>query len=111
MAECVSSIPPFPNNGVCRMLIVSTEHLCESTCALLESESLDKSSQLALTVARYGDYGWFMWAPTDPEMTGGMPADLCYVLTYARQNGCHYVLIDMDADAEAHPALPLYPNL
>jgi hypothetical protein len=88
------------------MLIVSIDHISESTAQTLSNEASGHTSNIMLTIGNWGDYGWFMWVPEDPE--DGLPADLYHIFVYARKVGADYLLIDVDA--EVNPDLPVYPE-
>jgi hypothetical protein len=101
-----------------KMLTVGIQHLCLSTQNMLEQESLidsnipgyssDYNCTLMITVGRYGDFAWLMSVPAgDPMDVEGMPADLCHIMRYAKEQECGCLLIDVDA--EPNPDLPVYP--
>jgi len=102
------NVSPSPNAVIGSLLIVSIDHICTSTAQTLNDEGSGKTSNMMLTIGNWGEYGWFMWVPNDPDAIEGLPADLYHIFVYARKVGADYLLIDIDADA--NPDLPVYPE-
>ena len=102
------TVSPSPNADLSKMLTVSIGHICTSTAQTLNDEALGTTSNMMLSIAGWGGYGWFMWVPNDPEETEGLPADLYHIFVYARKVGADYLLIDIDA--VVNPDLPVYPE-
>lgn len=50
-------------------------------------------------------HGWFFWVGAF-DAHDGTPEDLEVIVGLARQQGCHYVMLDADADVFAD--LPTY---
>lgn len=108
MASRAKIVSPLPNADLSALLIVSINHICTSTAQLLESEANGTSQDVMLTIANWGNYGWFMWVPHDIDHEQHIPADLYHIFAYAKQAGADYLLIDIDADT--NPDLPVYPE-
>jgi hypothetical protein len=104
------TVSPSPNADLSKMLTVSIDHICTSTAQMLNDEGSGKTSNVMMTIGNWGDYGWFMWVPLDPEAEAieGLPADLYHIFVYARKVGADYLLIDIDA--VVNPDLPVYPE-
>lgn len=78
------------------ILILSTAHVSETTARMLDSTPV---TEWPVTGGHYNGFGWFMYAgETGPE-------DLVRIFEFARDNLCHYVLLDRDADTVE---LPVY---
>lgn len=64
-----------------------------------------------LTVYEWGEYGWMVWVPDDPDTwvkdypaDEHPPAEILVVQRYARSLDCDYILFD--ADGPHDPNLP-----
>jgi hypothetical protein len=102
------TVSPSPNADLSKLLTVSIDHVCTSTAQMLNDEALGVTSNIMLSIAGWGGYGWFMWVPNDPDCDEGFPADLYHIFVYARKVGAEYLLIDIDA--AVNPDLPVYPE-
>ncbi|WP_454887937.1 DUF5983 family protein [Sphingomonas oryzagri] len=79
-------------------LTISTGHVRPSTGDLLDIWSSLIPEQRPLGVAETG-YGWFVLCdPLDDADIKLIPAELVAAITYARDRGCRYLLLDRDAD-------------
>lgn len=92
--------------GVRKFLDLSTEHLPPSMRANPYVSS-------CLTIYEWGDYGWMIWVPDDPDKwladypgEEHPPEELLAVQRFARQLDCDYILFDADGPRE--PALPYW---
>lgn len=90
------------------LLDVSGAHLSVSTHQLL-----DTWSKITAPIPGFAHHihGYFFWVPTEDDWALGddpaeLPADLVAMLTYARQQGAEYVLVD--GDGPVHDNLPTY---
>lgn len=46
-----------------------------------------------------GEYGWFLYAPTEIDLDADIPESVARLLAYAREQlGCSFVLFDRDGD-------------
>lgn len=74
-------------------LDLSTAHLPEHLCQNLGGYSSIRAWET--------EYGWFMWAPgdidDDPDYDD-VPDEVRAIWRFARAHGCHYVLLDRDAE-------------
>ncbi|MBO9579505.1 MAG: hypothetical protein J7498_01275 [Sphingobium sp.] len=87
-------------------LVLSTSHITKATSSLLDQWAQIEPMQCPLSVAN-NHYGWFVSAnPVPPADQDKLPADLAAALTFARDQGCTYLLLDRDAGTTAH--LPEY---
>lgn len=80
-----------------RFVVISTAHIRETTAELLDNTPVKEWPCLGGT---YGEYGWFLYAHdenagVDPDV---IPSELFDVMTWARKQGCNYILFDIDAD-------------
>jgi hypothetical protein len=83
---------------VFRLLDLSTGHLKLSTRRILEAGGLDAPGQqlwLPRTVPH--EYGWFMWADTDPGNVESFPEDIAAATRLAHRLQCEWILFDRDA--------------
>jgi hypothetical protein len=80
-----------------RMLVLSTANVTPETCNLYLHTA-------PFAAFEKGDYGWFVFAPTD--VPDDLPADLAGCFDLASRNGVEWVMFDRDA--EVHPDLPAY---
>ncbi|MFC5386995.1 hypothetical protein ACFPLB_13600 [Aquamicrobium segne] len=80
-----------------RFIVVSTGHVTETTAKLLDTIPPSRWPCLG---GQYGDYGWFVYAHDENAGVGSdaIPDDLFAVMTWARSQGCDYLLLDCDAD-------------
>lgn len=97
-----------PNADLSSLLTLSIDHICTSTADMFAANAAGKRCDFALTIGVWGDYGYFMWVPEDPDNTAGTPADLYHIFVYANAIGASYLLIDIDADC--NDDLPVYPD-
>jgi len=87
-------------------LVLSNSHITEATAAQLDEWAQTDPTDCPLAVAN-SQYGWFVSAnPVAPADRHRIPADLVAALTFARDQGCTYLLLDRDAGTTKH--LPEY---
>ncbi|MEQ1950893.1 hypothetical protein [Mesorhizobium sp. CN2-181] len=95
-----------------QFLDLSTGHVSLDTRDWLDAQGklaanflhFEDKSPVISTIGRTC-HGWFIWAGDKEDdnwsadhLARGVPEDLIAVLTYARNQGCDYVLFDQDAD-------------
>lgn len=80
-----------------RFAVISTGHVSEETSKSLRDTPVEDWPFLG---GPYGDYGWFFYAHDENGGTGkdAIPDDLFAVMTWARELGCSYLLLDCDGD-------------
>lgn len=78
-----------------RLVVVSTAHLTETTAKYLDRTP---ASEWPCVGGPYAGYGWFVHASEENlgEGFSAIPDDLFSVMTWARRQGCGYVLFDCD---------------
>ena len=81
-----------------RFVVISTGHLTEGTARFLDTTP---AKNWPYAGGPYADYGWFFYAHDENLNTGSgaIPDDLFAVMTWARKQVCHYLLLDCDGDA------------
>ncbi|WP_298673135.1 hypothetical protein [uncultured Sphingomonas sp.] len=83
-------------------VVLSNSHITEATACLLDEWAQTDPMQRPLSVAD-NHYGWFVSAnPVAPADQDKLPADLAAALTFARDQGCTYLLLDRDAGTTGH---------
>lgn len=79
---------------ILNILEVSIGHISEETTGWLSNEMDGPTTY----IEPYGLLGWLVYVEHDPdsinEVEEGYPEDLKQVLSYARSNHCHYIMID-----------------
>jgi hypothetical protein len=80
-----------------RFVVISTAHVAETTAKRLDNTPAKEWPCLG---GPYGEYGWFLYAHDENSGVGkdAIPAELFDVMTWARTQGCDYILFDCDAD-------------
>lgn len=78
-------------------VVISTGHVSQDTARMLEQTP---SIDWPCVGGRYSQYGWFIYAHDVKEFvgTGRIPDDLFAVMTWARNQGLEYLLLDCDGD-------------
>lgn len=87
-------------------IALCTSHLTKETADYL---TVTNHEDWPYAGGPYAGYGWFFYAHDENNSLIGeqsIPADLWAVMTYARKQGCSYVLFDRDADTTEE--LPTY---
>lgn len=81
-----------------RFVVVSTSHVTGKTANFLDTTP---SRQWPCAGGRYSEYGWFFYAHDENQGAGSdaIPDDLFAVMTWARKQGCDYLLLDCDGNA------------
>lgn len=79
------------------LVVVGTAHVTEQSAKLLDTIPSEKWPCMG---GRYGDYGWFLYAHEENPGIGkdAIPDDIFAVMTWARQEGFEYALVDRDGD-------------
>lgn len=80
------------------LLILSTSHVSETTARMLDATPV---TNWPAPGGHYNGYGWFLYAGHDEG-----PEDLRKLFDFARNNLCHYILLDRDASVVEE--LPVY---
>jgi len=83
---------------VFRLLDLSTGHLKLSTRRSLPADGQDAAGQHLFrprTVPH--EYGWFMWADTDPGNVETFPEDVAAAIRLAHRLRCEWIVFDQDA--------------
>ncbi|MER8376664.1 hypothetical protein [Mesorhizobium sp. M1409] len=80
-----------------KFVVVSTAHVSEATAKRLDHTP---AKDWPCAGGPYAEYGWFVYAHDENSGPGenAIPADLFDVMTWARRQGCEYILFDCDAD-------------
>ncbi|MGE3738205.1 MAG: hypothetical protein AB7I59_01705 [Geminicoccaceae bacterium] len=94
-------------DGILRVLDISTAHLSEQSCLWLEDREYGDSRELPVVAPT--EYGWLLWvpdkateadgdgiAPHGPHSEKPWPEDVCRVLRFAQERSCAYLLLDAD---------------
>ena len=78
-------------------IVISTAHVSEATAKLLDNIP---AKDWPCAGGAYADYGWFVYAHDENAGVGkdAIPDDLFNVMTWARKQGCDYVLLDCDGE-------------
>lgn len=82
------------------MLVLGTGHITETTAEML-NEALRDDADFPVSLYGKGKYGWFLNVLNDlseVEEHRWMTPDLFQVLTFARAQGCDWVMLDRDGD-------------
>ncbi len=83
---------------VFRLLDLSTGHLTLSTRRALPAGAHDGAGrQLHLPRTVPHEYGWFMWADTDPGNVETFPEDVAAAIRLAHRLQCEWIVFDQDA--------------
>ena len=87
----------MPPLDVRKFIVVSTSHVTGKTAKLLNEAPIEEWPCLG---GSYGEYGWFLYAHDENCGAGKdvIPDDLFAVMTWARTQGCDYLLLDCDGD-------------
>lgn len=81
-----------------RHLVISTSHIRPATADLLDQWAPMKPEARPLGVAEAG-YGWFVLTdPLDGREREMIPDELWAAMSFARAQGCRWLLLDRDAD-------------
>ncbi|EQB16520.1 MULTISPECIES: hypothetical protein [Sphingobium] len=84
-----------------RHLVISTSHIRPATADLLDQWAPMISESRPLGVAEAG-HGWFVLTdPLDVVEREMVPAELWAAISFARAQGCRWLLLDRDADTVA----------
>ena len=83
-----------------KFLDASSGHLSAATWQWLDEQTTDDvvrdpANRSAEILGGRTRHGWFVYASEEPAPP--IPADLAVLMRHARQRGCEYVLLDMDA--------------
>lgn len=92
VAQAIRSQQKLPDPAVPtthKMLELSTSHVTRETAWVLDTGKWCYVK---------GDYGWFVHVPDPSDESEAMPDDLRWILAYAREVGCHWIMFDRDAD-------------
>ena len=107
-SELTTPLPTRPEEGILRVLDMSTNHLSEASRLWLEDREYGDSRKLPVVAAT--DYGWLLWVPEQADETiDGMglaahgpnsdepwPENVRRVLGFAQERSCAYLLLDAD---------------
>jgi hypothetical protein len=98
LVESEADLPPLPSDdSIRKFLDVSTKHISPETRDVLESGE-GTGNVIFDDHGAKGEYGWWIYAPEDPEDLQGFPDDLRAICELARQHGCSWICLDRDAD-------------
>lgn len=104
--ELTTPPPTGPEEGILRVLDMSTSHLSEPSRLWLEDRAYGDSRKLPVVAPT--EHGWLLWVPEQAdEMDGGLathgpdsdepwPEDVRRVLGFAQARACAYLLLDAD---------------
>jgi len=101
--------PVSPNKGHLSLLELSVAHLDEKTAAALMSEGIDGT--ISYPKVPYGVFLHVSHVKEAADEAPQLPPALAACLKYAREQGAHWIMFDVDADlVDALPVAAREPN-
>jgi hypothetical protein len=76
-----------------KMMCLSTAHITPDIAKQLDHMGYDDT-----IIYPHGEHGWLFVVPEEIAERGALPKELADCLDHAVRNGCHWLLIDQDAE-------------